>query len=456
VIMLVYWVVSPNISLNLNTKGFDTKASKPAPFSKSDLSLQDLSCTLETPADGKLGAVQLSKLSYKIISAGKSDVKKGKPIDVVVSGPPATNGAIDEQASSQLSDEGLASGGIIESEVRGFIMQGESWSTSSNFPSATDYPIARGTYKIIVDTKNKYGEASESNNDDSAECEGAVLKDCFETADIGSLRQLLPNTEIFCKSDCKQELPQATYNCGGCKNPLDIKTLVKPGLPDPICPPEVCGCACPDNSVVANPITTCEWKCTEWTACNKGKQTRICVEKNGCGKTDTKPAETQTCDKTATLNCVGQQPKLSCVTGPCRLGNLTKNCVNVDGCGKLIEPIVEACESTILPQVPPGQKCGVKLPDLAVRFSSINENSVMVVVRNWGTGPASSIEIKLTKLGTSVGTASIGKLDSGNSEIVKFENVADAQLVPLRVVVDPDDKIQESSESNNEAAINPK
>ena len=109
-----------------------------------------------------------------------------------------------------------------------------------------------------------------------------------------------------------------------------------------------------------------------------------------------------------------------------------------------------------MPQVPPGQKCGVKLPDLGVKFSSINENSVMVVVRNWGTGPASSIEIKLTKLGTSVGTSSISKLDSGNSEIVKFENVADAQLVPLRVVVDPDDKIQESSESNNEAAINPK
>ncbi len=39
---------------------------------------------------------------------------------------------------------------------------------------------------------------------------------------------------------------------------------------------------------------------------------------------------------------------------------------------------------------------------------------------------------------------------------MKFENVADAQLVPLRVVVDPDDKIQESNEGNNEAAVNPK
>ncbi len=455
VVMLAYWLISPNISINApNIKGVSVTAGKPGLFAKSDLSLQDLSCTLEPPTDEKLSAVQLSKLSYKIISAGKSDVKSGKAIDVIISGPPANNGAMDEQASSQLSGEGLASGGVIESEVWGFVAQGESWSTSNNFPAITDYPIARGTYKIVVDAKNKYGEASESNNDDSAECEGVVLKDCFMAADLGSLRQLLPNAEVLCKADCSNELPQASNNCGGCKKPVDIKTFARASYPDPICPPDVCGCLCPENSIVVNPITTCEWKCTEWTACNKGKQARICMEKNGCGKTDTKPSETQTCDKTATPNCVGQQPKLSCVTGPCRLGNLTEKCVDVDGCKKSTESI-DGCETTILPQVPPGQKCGIKLPDFGVKFSSINDNSVSVTVRNWGTGPATSVEIKLTKLGTSVGTASIGKLDSGNSEIVKFENVADAMLVPLKVVVDPDDKIQESNEGNNEASVNP-
>lgn len=58
----------------------------------------------------------------------------------------------------------------------------------------------------------------------------------------------------------------------------------------------------PTNTVVftkisTSPAPTCteSWSCTSWSTCTAGTQTRTCTDANNCGTTDTKPAESQSC-----------------------------------------------------------------------------------------------------------------------------------------------------------------
>ncbi len=449
VVALAYWFVSPV------TKGTSaTHAAKPGLFAKSDLVLKDVSCELEPARNLTSGTVQFSKLKYIISNAGQSGVGKNKHIDVVVSGPPATDGAIDTQSVTTLKERGLASRQSIVTEIRSFVFKNKVWYAEGDAPILTNYPLAKGEYKISVDPKNKYGEESEANNDGKVSCDGVVLQNCFDADSFSALKQELSNTEIFCKSGCNLESPVAGVGCGGCKNPVDIKTLVTSGNPDPICPKDACGCSCPENSVTVNPIVDCEWVCTEWTACNLNKQKRVCVEQNGCGKTFNKPKEEQLCFNTASVECVGQPPKWSCVEGPCRSGKITTHCVDVVGCRKQNETFA-VCNETIPQQVSPGNRCGIKLPDLAVAFSTVGENSVSVVVRNWGAGVAGPTNVALYENGAKISIASVGGLDSGNSEVVIFKSVPDAEYFTLKAVVDLDDLVQESNEYNNAVSIRP-
>ncbi|MDI6798764.1 MAG: PGF-pre-PGF domain-containing protein [Candidatus Aenigmarchaeota archaeon] len=57
------------------------------------------------------------------------------------------------------------------------------------------------------------------------------------------------------------------------------------------------GYRCENNKCVAIAVPCTEdWTCTEWSACIEGKQTRTCTDRNNCGTTVNKPAETQTCE----------------------------------------------------------------------------------------------------------------------------------------------------------------
>jgi hypothetical protein len=45
---------------------------------------------------------------------------------------------------------------------------------------------------------------------------------------------------------------------------------------------------------------TTQWKCTEWTACDNGAQSRSCQDQNSCGFELDKPAETRICAEATT------------------------------------------------------------------------------------------------------------------------------------------------------------
>jgi hypothetical protein len=51
------------------------------------------------------------------------------------------------------------------------------------------------------------------------------------------------------------------------------------------------GCAAPSQQACAE-----EWKCTGWSDCEEGQQTRSCTDVKECGTETAKPAEIQACD----------------------------------------------------------------------------------------------------------------------------------------------------------------
>lgn len=52
------------------------------------------------------------------------------------------------------------------------------------------------------------------------------------------------------------------------------------------------------DSIESKKETECieNWKCTEWTECLDGKQTRTCTDENNCDSTKNKPIESQECE----------------------------------------------------------------------------------------------------------------------------------------------------------------
>jgi len=85
---------------------------------------------------------------------------------------------------------------------------------------------------------------------------------------------------------------------------------------------------------------TCKenWTCVEWSNCIASKQTRVCSDKNKCGTTKSKPAESQSCGETVT--CTENWPCTDWST--CINGNQTRTCKDTNNCGTIINKPTES------------------------------------------------------------------------------------------------------------------
>lgn len=100
-------------------------------------------------------------------------------------------------------------------------------------------------------------------------------------------------TESDCESCCL-----ACHWDGECKE--GKRELGKGGDPCVSDNLDCFGCIDGYNCVVDTCVLGCteRWRCTSWSDCEGGQQTRICTDQNGCGTFENKPDETRSCSCT--------------------------------------------------------------------------------------------------------------------------------------------------------------
>lgn len=105
---------------------------------------------------------------------------------------------------------------------------------------------------------------------------------------------------------------------------------------------------CPSSTVITEEqnCARCmtDWICTEWSACNTTNYTQIrtCIDKNACGTTENRPAESQVC---RIEKCT---PQWECGDwSKCENENQTRKCVDKNQCGTDIEKPIETQKCTI-------------------------------------------------------------------------------------------------------------
>ncbi len=104
----------------------------------------------------------------------------------------------------------------------------------------------------------------------------AVVEGVSSSTDecVGDKRLL----EYYCENNA---LEYEYYDCtDACSEGACTESATTPGGTTNVTPSGVC---------VEN------WRCSDWSACTDGKQTRTCVDGNNCNTTTGKPAESQSC-----------------------------------------------------------------------------------------------------------------------------------------------------------------
>lgn len=99
------------------------------------------------------------------------------------------------------------------------------------------------------------------------------------------------------------------------------------------------------SASVTNPPCLPDWRCSDWSACAGGQQTRTCTDQNGCGTNNGRPPETQACG-----SCT---PSWSCTPWSACIGDMqTRTCSDQNGCGTNTGRPAEsqACTSPCTPE----------------------------------------------------------------------------------------------------------
>ncbi|MEM5794137.1 MAG: DNRLRE domain-containing protein [Candidatus Aenigmatarchaeota archaeon] len=110
----------------------------------------------------------------------------------------------------------------------------------------------------------------------------------------------------------------------------------------------------PEAPVYYIEVCVPEWICSEWSACNeKGIQTRVCYDKNNCGKNETKPKEVQSCVYFKPVIC--EESWFCTDWSECTNKTRTRFCFDLNNCNTTLnKPIeIEECEEEVKPEEVP-------------------------------------------------------------------------------------------------------
>lgn len=250
------------------------------------------------------------------------------------------------------------------------------------------------------------------------------------------------------------------------------------------------------------PQRTESWECNEWSACNNKKQIRTCTDSNKCGTSINKPVESQaccspnwTCDGWTECSVAGSQTRPCKDTNDCGVSTGkpeeskkctactgTWSCSDWSSCNNDVQTRTcnVAIHCAIMPEMPAtSQTCTmpvtpgiipvpipVEIKDFAgelVSFTTLNKAAAR-------RGQPAEVEIRFNVLnkGTvlqyvdyviqideEAGSIASGAVSSppGQSAAIAAKFTTTKKVLRLKIILDPNNLIQETNEYNNEIVL---